>query len=730
MIMEKEVETSVLLKATLSYAQCGWKVFPVFEPVVREEAVICSCGNPKCGSVGKHPRSQQGFKDATTDESSIRSWWTDWPNANIGIVTGKASRLLVIDVDGPQGKTSLNQLQEEHGFLPLTLQATTGKGFHLYFQLPEDIEISCSVGKLGEGIDVRGEGGYVIAPPSLHAFGTSYTWSNKGTKLAELPQHWVDLLTKGNKFDSKKGETPTDMSENGFCPPSIPEGTRNNTLFQRAARLNANGLPQEEIAGILSEWNETECSAPLKDCELKRVGESAASYNRPSFPLTDMGNAERFVSHSHEVVRYCDDYGKWFCYENGKWYMDKGSRVLQFAKQTVRSILKEAAESTSQTLYRDLLSHARKSESARSLNSLVSLAKSDPKIAVSLEEFDADPLLLNVQNGVVDLRTGHLIPHSPKYLCTRMAKVSYDKEAECKEFLRFLDTVTEGDPELKRYLQVLAGYVLTGLTSEQAFFMIMGRGANGKSTLVHILTDMMGDYAMTTPSSTFTVHKNESIRNDLARLNGARLVTTSEFDPGQVMSEALMKQSTGGERIASRFLQNEYFEYYPIFKIVSTTNHLPKIRGSDIGIWRRVQVIPFNHQLSENKQDKCLVDKLLLELPGILNWAVEGSMIWQREGLRKPDCVKWTIEEYKSDMDGLSDFFDQCVEFIPSSKTATRDLYTSYKIWAAGAGEEEVSMKRFSSMLKERGYTKTRDHRLGMIWHGLNLKMSNGSVTP
>ena len=291
-------------------------------------------------------------------------------------------------------------------------------------------------------------------------------------------------------------------------------------------------------------------------------------------------------------------------------------------------------------------------------------------------ELDANPLLLAVQNGVVDLSTGLPITPERSQLITKQAGTKFDPAATCPIWRSFLSQVTDGDQDLAAFLQRMAGYLLTGITDEQCLFLLLGPGANGKSVFLNTLQSLMGDYASSTPPETLLARRDTAAATpDLARLRGARLVVASEPRDGSVMEEALVKRLTGQDKIVCRDLYSSFFEYYPTFKFVLATNSKPIIQGTDHAIWRRIHLIPFRIIVPPERKDKQLIRKLELELPGILNWVLEGVRAHQSGGLQPPPCVVEATRSYRSDMDVLGEWIEEeCLVGVAAGDIGERPL--------------------------------------------------------
>jgi putative DNA primase/helicase len=337
--------------------------------------------------------------------------------------------------------------------------------------------------------------------------------------------------------------------------------------------------------------------------------------------LTDVGNAERFIGQHKNFLRYCPQLNKWFYWTGIRWEIDTAGQIFQKAKETAKAIETEISKTKEQKLRNKIIEHCRRSQSWPRIKAMIKLTESNPEMQVDLSTLDFDPMWLNCTNGTVNLKTGALLAHSKDHYITKSTKTVYNKEAKCPRWLSFLDKIMGSNESLINYLRLIVGYALTGLTKEQCLFIFNGFGANGKSTFFEIIRKVMGDYAMHTPPTTL-LKNNSGIRNDLARLKGARFVSAVETGIGNKLNEPLAKELTGGDLITSRFLFREYFEQSPTFKLFIATNCKPEIQGTDHGIWRRIRLIPFDVVLKDEEIDRDLPKKLEAELPGILNWAV------------------------------------------------------------------------------------------------------------
>jgi putative DNA primase/helicase len=377
------------------------------------------------------------------------------------------------------------------------------------------------------------------------------------------------------------------------------------------------------------------------------------------------------------------------------------------------------------------LAHLIKSESWRSITAMLNLAKSDPAIAIRPGDLDADPWLLTVSNGTLDLRTGKLRPHEQRDLITKLAPAVFEPEASCDNWLAFLDLVMNGRANLVAFLQRAFGYCLTGITSDKAMFILYGAsGDNGKSTMIDVIQRLLGDYAMRTPTDTFLKKRDGGIPNDIAKLKGARFVWASENERGSRLSEALIKEMTGSDKMSARFMRGEFFEFYPEFKPWLATNHKPQVRG-DRALWNRLKLIPFDVSIPKEQQKPRheVMAMFHAEFPGILRWAVEGCLEWRRNGLGVPEEVVEATREYEAEQDTFAMFLEEkCVQ-ASNARALSLTLYREYKSWAEQYGETPVSHKTFASFMSERGFAKTKTMK-GALYAGVGLRAEDHYDAP
>ena len=700
----------------------------------------CTCRNPQCSHPGKHPREREWTQRGRDVREALAQFRQAYgSNFNIGVLTGPASGVLVIDVDPKSGGLeTLASWVEEHGPLPKTLTVLTGRfgdvrGKHLYFRYP-DFPMGNKVGTLGDGIDVRGKGGMVVAPGSLHKSGVIYECEDIEAPVSELPEWLADKLKTESTSKEGKPERRGKTEKASPRQETVGEGGRNDFLFRRAIWFLKAGTQPEGLLERLQEENTTVCNPPLDEEELERIAEGAVRY-ADAFGDGDLGNARRFTRDHGENVRFVEKWGKFFVWNGRHWQVDEDGAVERMAKQTVTKLKIDALDEEDPAKRKLKLRQAAVAANRPRIRAMIDLAKTEEAIAARPSDFDRDPFLLTVSNGTIDLRSGLLRPHRREDLITRMAGAAYDPSAKCPEFERFVASICGGDEGLVRYLQKVTGYSLTGSIIDQSWFLLYGVGSNGKSTLLDVLRLLLGDYARMIPTSTLLAKKGDSASNDVAMLKGLRLVTAAESEAGRYLAEGLIKQITGGDELSARFLFQEYFSFVAECKIFFATNHRPKIKGNDDGTWRRMRAIPFAQQFRDPREypqtpehlqkDPNLREKLVKELSGILAWAVKGCLLWQEEGLVPPAIVAAATAEYRAEMDVLAAFLDDACIVGKKERCLASELYQAFHTWCEENGEQVRTHRDFSRDLMDRGFEKRRSGKTGSVeYYGVRPRRS------
>ena len=724
-----------------------------------------------------------GFQHTRADTDQIRRWKGENPPC-WAVITGKISQVVCVDFDGEAGARTLQTL----GLQP---HVRTGSGgFHVYVKHPGVKVKNCNgktdpgLAKLYAGVDIRGDGGYAIFWGKSNK--GEYTWLRPidPDPWDVLPEDLRAYITQTS--EPIMAEAAPEPAPDGLPMPPYDDprywlenyleqaivGSRNQMGYHLALELNTQciqfGTSVSQAEAILCEYArrvphdpkdpyterdakaslrkaldygfKTPCGVPSPRTEL--IGRAQTSAEEvdikklATFAQTDLGNAERFLARHSRNLHYCTEFGKWFIWDGCRWEEDNIGTIVQLGAMTVRAILDEAATlgAKGKNSPRErLIHHARKSESDAKISAMLNLSRS--WVGISADQLDADPWLLNCANGVLDLRSGELLVHRQDNLITKLIPYEYDSTAQCPQWLAFLNQIFEGNQHLIDYIQRAVGYALTGVIREQCLFFLHGSGANGKSTFLSVVQDIMGDYSRDTPSESLMVKKNEGISNDIARLKGARMVTAIETEIGRRIAESLVKRLTGGDTITARFMRCEFFQFRGTFKIFLAANHKPSIRGTDDAIWRRIKLIPFNVQIPDKDQDVDLAEKLKSEASGILAWMVAGCRLWQRTGLNEPAEVTEATAFYRDEVDYLGPFLSECCVADSKGIIPAGDLYRIYLQYCEFNKEKPLSQQKLGQIMSDRphvrkgflGHEKTRIYS-GLVFSERVRTDADGSV--
>lgn len=699
-------EVKSMKEWALYYAELGLAVFPL-------------------AYRNKVPAIEGGCKAATTEKSKIERWWNQNPRYNIGIATGnKSNGLVVIDLDvdknkGIDGYEVLRDWQNKHGELPETWQSITGRGGYHYFY-KDTITHSNKVG-LYEGVDIRGEGGYIVAPPSVHPNGNTYEWEQE-PKEYEIAQ--VDDIVN-DFFKGEKQRIDSEHKTNFKVPELIPEGKRVDTIVRLIASLRTKGLDDDAIKAAVRVENEKRCNPPLKEKELEKavfpalkrdwqvnspyynnfnamnendnkyVNEVLKKLNELNaverFPMNDRGSADLFATIFKNVSRYNPTKKDWMYYDKTRWTADtEGMRAKRNAKMLADVLVRySVTASLPDDKRQSYIKYAAGMMNYRNRNVMITDAK-DLNFFENTE-LDKDDFLINCRNCVLDLSEDQpkVLEHNADLLLSKICNASYNPAATCTLWEKTVNEIMQGDTAKIKYLQKMSGRFLTGDTSEEEFYIFFGATTrNGKSTITEILLYLLGDYATTISPESLAIKANKDSRTaspDIAKLAGTRLVVASEPPRRMLFDSSLVKTLTGRDTVSARFLHENEFQFKPKFKLILNSNYLPVISDKTVFSSNRVKVVPFERHFTEKEQNKHLKEQLQQEIDGILNWCIQGLSLYRKEGLEPPTAVQIATHEYSEDSDKIGKFISECLE-KSDQNLAAKDVYEKYSQWCNDCG--------------------------------------------
>jgi putative DNA primase/helicase len=564
---------------------------------------------------------------------------------------------------------------------------------------------------------VRGDGGIVIAPPSERPGKGFYKWANDDP-VADAPDWLIALATAAGDAEDHVANKDLlgDPAEVAAALDAIPNDDLDWESWNRIGMATwcATGGSEDGFAAF-DRWsqkskkhNKNEKTRDRWDGYAKSTPDSIgfgtlvfeASKAQPGWRdpfqtvnaplLSEEALALQFTNRHKHNTRFVAPWGKWLRWDGKQWKADEKRQVYSLARDLCRDVAHNSKK-------------AKTIANAKTRAAVVSLVSDDQEIAATIDQWDADPWLLNTPGGVVDLKKQTYRPHRASDYMTKMTAVAPDRKCATPLWSAFLDTVTRGDKELQRYLARKGGYALTGITSEHVLFFIYGTGANGKGVFINTIADILGDYHRTAPIETFTITNTEQHPTEMAMLRGARFVTATETEEGRRCAESRIKMLTGGDPVPARFMRQDFFEYVPQFKLTISGNHKLSVRSVDEAIKRRINLVPFNVTIKEEDRDPDLRDKLRAEWPGILVWMIDGCLDWQANGLRPPKAVTDATDAYLQDEDAICQWYEERCIADNQAELATSKLFENWKQWAEVRGEYVGNQKRFKQRLETLG---------------------------
>ena len=652
---EQELAAAIDLLETLTreLAERGWP-----------DPLTCMSGNGYYALYGLELANTPETADLVGRVLKALAQSYDTPHATIDTTVGNASRILgLVGTQKMKGDATANRphRRSELLFVPDEIRPVPEA---LLRQLAQTFSPASpptrhrSTQDARTLIDLLTEAGidYREQPPDANGI----TWYH----LKRCPFH-----PDGRNYECGVGQKLPDGPYAGHC--FHPEGAGKGWQeFKQALRLESRPSPSRDGA----------TSARDGETRLPR-----------SFARTDAGNAELFAHHNGTTTRYDHRRAKWLIWEGHHWAEDADGKVARLAVETARARDRQAESIEELSERQAEVKFAIQSENRARLEAMLAGARSLHPITARGDEWDRDPLLLGVRNGVVDLATGRLRPGGPGDNITLCTDIPFLVEARCPRWLAFLDEIFQESKELTDFIWRAVGYSLSGDISAQCVFLCYGQGANGKSVFLFVLRELLGSYAYNAPFSTFELGSRAQITNDLAQLAGRRLVTASETNEGTRLNEARIKALTGGDPVTARFLYGEHFTFRPEAKIFLAINHLPVVEDLSFGFWRRVRLLPFGRTFTTDA-DPQLEEKLRRELPGILGWAVAGCLEWQARGLEPPQSVMAATETYRETSDPLAEFIGAVLVTEEARSVGAQEAYAAYQAWARAQGMTEKEM--------------------------------------
>lgn len=434
---------------------------------------------------------------------------------------------------------------------------------------------------------------------------------------------------------------------------------------------------------------------------------------------SDLGNAQRFAQQHRDKAMYCEGIG-WLCFDGKRW-CPIGEGIMRLAKDTIRSMYQEASGHGGEEDRKAIGEWALKSENAARIRAMVFLARAE--LLEPADALDRDPWLLNCANGTLDLRTAELRKHDPHDRITKLAPVNFNHNAQSALWEQVLAHALP-DEEVQHFFRKLVGYTLTGCVGEDVFVLLHGPTRTSKGTVQGAIATMLGDYAITSELDALAERDRAGgPRPELTRLRGARMVSIYETSRHMKLAASLVKSLAGSDPITARTLHKEPFTFKPEGKIWIATNYLPHVPADDAALWERIRQIPFDVQLSEVKRDPTIRPRLQepAHREAILAWATTGCLLWQGEGLRQPDAVRAAGHAYRSSMDPLQRFIDECCVLNPTRRIATADLRAEYETWCGEHGETPTTGDGLSRKLRDLGCETYRTNQ-SRGWKGIGVR--------
>lgn len=512
----------------------------------------------------------------------------------------------------------------------------------------------------------------------------------------------IDILTVVEELERHK--ELQSVGDAGYVS-SLLDGVPERASIQHYVEMVRSNADRRRAAKIVERAQRLAADPSVSTAALAEMGNDLTSLVTGTEPLPPRLSEEALAltfSRKYEGdLRYISAWGQWMYWDGSRWRKDNTLDVFDRCRAICRRASAECGDAKERA--------AIKIAAAQTVAAIERLARADRRHAAIPEKWDADPWLLNTPTGTIDLRTGKIRQHHREDYITKLTAAG--PGGDCLLWLQFLNRITNGNADLKSFLQRMVGYALTGSTREHALFLLYGTGANGKSVFLSTISGLLGNYAKTAPTSSFTASSTEQHPTDLAGLRGARFVTAIETEEGTRWAESKIKSLTGGDKIAARFMRCDFFEFIPEFKLVIAGNHKPGLRSVDEAMRRRLHLVPFTITIPEGERDPSLGEKLRAEYPGILAWAIQGCIAWQRDGLTPPNAVREATDDYLAAEDAIGRWIEErCITNL-NYWVGAGALFADYQEWCEQTKEYAGSQKRFTQQLEVRGFERQRTNR-------------------
>jgi len=666
--------------AALTYAQKGWAIFPVHNIANGH----CTCGK-SCDSPGKHPRTMHGISDATTDTTQVDKWWRQWPDANIGMATGAVSGVWVLDIDPRHGgDESLDLLEQKHGRLQATIESQTGGGGrHLFFAYAQAVKSRAN--HPGQGIDIRGDGGFVVLPPSNHMSGRLYEWeasSEPDGNTAQPAPEWLSTLI-GGKDVAKKTDAPTTKKYS-------TAGGRNTALTTMAGRMRRAGLDASAIEAALREHNRVYCAPPLDDSEVSKIANSVGRYAAGSVP-TDDELAALWLKNYPDTAYGLGEFRR---YAGGCWPIIPRDRVELELLHIMEEAKRDGYKPTSWKL-----------------RSIMEIARI--KTNVEIENWNSNKDLIVCKNGTLHIPTMTLIAHDKSHYLTAGVAYDYDPDATAPTWDYYCKTILNGK---EQFLQDFAGYALTIDTQYELAVWLYGPAGSGKSTYIEGLQAMLG-----TRAGLLGLKDLEKSRFSMTDLPDKTLLVSTEQPSTYMQATDIVNALISGESVTVDRKFRDPITIQSNAKICWAMNELPRVGDGSNGLFRRVKVVEFS-ELPGGVRNPHVKLTIRTEGSGILNWALAGLIRLQANGgFDIPQSVVDATSLFQMTNDIPAVFVDECCIRGREFSISSSELYRQYRTWCDDNGTKAQSSVSIAMDWRRLGFTR-RKIPAGMVWDGLRIK--------